>query len=69
MTLTLCFQEDDLDILPIGRLSRDSAVFRKEGDTGIMARNLVMGKSQLSNDLLDLRSFNPLLQYPNFLRP
>ena len=38
------FQEDEKDILPIGRMSRDSAIFRKEGDSGIMVRNLVMGK-------------------------
>uniref|UniRef100_A0A0B7BSV9 Uncharacterized protein n=1 Tax=Arion vulgaris TaxID=1028688 RepID=A0A0B7BSV9_9EUPU len=35
-------KEDELDVLPIGRLSRDSAVMRKEGDQGIVMRNLVM---------------------------
>ena len=35
-------KEDDLDVLPMGRLSRDSAVMRKEGDGGFM-RKLVMG--------------------------
>lgn len=38
------FQEDAQDALPMGRLSRDSAVFRKEGDEGILVRKLVMGK-------------------------
>lgn len=41
------FQEDAKDALPIGRLSRDSAVFRKEGDAGVLVRKLVMGKSSL----------------------
>lgn len=31
-------------MLPIGRLSRDSAVFRKEGDEGVLVRKLVMGE-------------------------
>ena len=31
-------------MLPIGRLSRDSAVFRKEGDAGVLVRKLVMGE-------------------------
>ncbi|CAG2187953.1 Myosin light chain kinase, smooth muscle,Myosin light chain kinase family member 4,Death-associated protein kinase 2,Myosin light chain kinase 3,Death-associated protein kinase 1,Death-associated protein kinase 3,Myosin light chain kinase 2, skeletal/cardiac muscle [Mytilus edulis] len=35
-------KEDDLDLLPIGKLSRNSAIFRKEGDDGVFARNLVM---------------------------
>ncbi|KAL8593185.1 hypothetical protein ACOMHN_009840 [Nucella lapillus] len=35
-------KEDDQDVLPIGRLSRDSAVFRKEGDEGVLVRKLVM---------------------------
>ncbi|KAH9498301.1 hypothetical protein Btru_006486 [Bulinus truncatus] len=35
-------KEDELDALPIGKLSRDSAVLRKEGDVGVVMRNLVM---------------------------
>ncbi|KAK3083179.1 hypothetical protein FSP39_015849 [Pinctada imbricata] len=35
-------KEDDLDILPIGRLSRDSAIFRREGDKGVLSRQLIM---------------------------
>ncbi|XP_025104057.1 titin homolog isoform X1 [Pomacea canaliculata] len=35
-------KEDAKDALPIGRLSRDSAVFRKEGDAGVLVRKLVM---------------------------
>ncbi|ESO95959.1 hypothetical protein LOTGIDRAFT_176638 [Lottia gigantea] len=35
-------KEDEQDILPIGRLSRDSAIFRKEGETGVMMRELIM---------------------------
>lgn len=46
--ITLTFQEDDLDILPIGRLARDSAIFRKEGASGIIPRNIVMGKHSCS---------------------
>lgn len=37
-------QEDEMDVLPIGRLSRQSAVMRREGDLGIVMRKLVMGK-------------------------
>jgi hypothetical protein len=37
-------KEDDLDLLPIGKLSRNSAIFRKESDDGVFARNLVLGK-------------------------
>ena len=39
------FQEDALDVLPIGRLSRDSADMRKEGGQGIVMRKLVMGEA------------------------
>ncbi|GFS00827.1 titin [Elysia marginata] len=35
-------KEDALDVLPIGRLSRDSADMRKEGGQGIVMRKLVM---------------------------
>ena len=43
--IDLCdLQEDDFDILPMGRLARDSAIFRKEGDAGIIPRNILMGK-------------------------
>ena len=43
-SLFINFQEDELDILPIGRLSRDSAIFRNEGGEGILSRELIMGK-------------------------
>ncbi|XP_069108405.1 myosin light chain kinase, smooth muscle-like isoform X3 [Argopecten irradians] len=35
-------REDELDILPIGRISRDSAIFRREGEQGIIAKNIIM---------------------------
>lgn len=44
-------KEDDLDLLPIGKLSRNSAIFRKEGDDGVFARNLVMGKLYVHNKI------------------
>ena len=58
------FQEDEKDILPIGRMSRDSAIFRKEGDTGIMVRNLVMGKLLIC--LLEILEFLPLSELKFF---
>jgi len=28
----------------MGRLARQSAIFRREGDTGVIPRNILMGK-------------------------
>lgn len=40
----MCVQEDEFDLLPMGRLARDSAIFRKAGGKGIMERQLLLGK-------------------------
>jgi len=33
----------------MGRLARDSAIFRKEGELGVIPRNIIMGGAALSS--------------------
>lgn len=43
----------EFDLLPIGCLARDSAIFRREGDKGILARELVMEMPEFAPEVID----------------
>ncbi|KAK7507540.1 hypothetical protein BaRGS_00001475, partial [Batillaria attramentaria] len=55
-------KEDADDALPMGRLSRDSAVFRKEGDEGVLVRKLVMGQLNVLVRKLVMGQLNVLVR-------